>query len=115
MSDPIDAPDLRYLNMDHTPTANPLAKLFNLKSYNKVWFSQDTIKPPRKFDYSSQTQFSIDSPINGHFPIMAKLSQGDLDHTGIPTEQQFNTIKITTDNLSASIVTSIDKHFLSVI
>ena len=115
MCDPIDAPDLRCLNMDHTPTANPLAKLFHLKSYNKVWFSQDTTKPPCKFDYSSQPKFAIDSPINDHFPIMAKLSQGDLDYTGTPTKQQFNTIKITTDNLAASIITSIDKHFLSVI
>ena len=109
--DPIDAPDLQYLNMDHTPTANPLAKPFNLKSYNEVWFSQDTTKPPHKFDYSSQPKFAINSPINDRFPTMVELSQGVPDHTCIPTEQQSDTIKITTDNLVASIATSIDKLF----
>ena len=32
----IDASDILYLIIDHTPTANPLAKASNLKSYNKV-------------------------------------------------------------------------------
>ena len=98
--------------MDHTPAANPLAKPLNLKSYNEVWFSQKSTKPPCKFDYSSQPKFSIDSPINGHSPTIAKLSQGAPDHTGIPIEQQPATVITATDDLEASIATSTDKLFL---
>ena len=69
----IDASDILYLIIDHTPTANPLAKASNLKSYNKVWFFQDITAPPCKFNYLSQPELVVDIPIDNCFPIMAEL------------------------------------------
>ena len=108
---PIDAPDLQYLNMDHTPTTDPLAKPFNLKSYNEVWFSQNINAPPCKFDYSSQPDFLIDITIDERFPTIAELSKETPDNTNIPTETQPDKGIITTEDLAASIATSKDKLF----
>ena len=65
MCNPIDIPNLQDLNMDCTPTANPLAKPFKLKLNNRVRFSHDIKAPPLKFDYSSQPKFFVDIPIDG--------------------------------------------------
>ena len=46
--EPLDGPDLRYLNNAHAPIPHPLKQAFDIKLYNEVWFSQpiDT-SPPR--------------------------------------------------------------------
>jgi PAS domain-containing protein len=37
--EPLDGPDLRYLNSNHAPLPHPLAQPFNIKLYNELWLS----------------------------------------------------------------------------
>ena len=109
--DPIDAPDLRYLNLDHIPTPNPLAKPFNLKLYNEVWFSHDVAPPPPKFDYTSQPDFLIDIPIDDRFPTMTELTTELPAIPSIPIEDTPTFATITPAHLAVAISTSLDKLF----
>jgi hypothetical protein len=109
--DPIDAPDLRYLNLDHIPTPNPLAKPFNLKLYNEVWFSHDVAAPPPKFDYTSQPDFLIDIPIDDRFPTMTELTTELPATPTIPIEEAPTLATITPAHLAVAISTSLDKLF----
>lgn len=38
--EPLDGPDLRYLNNAHAPIPHPLKQAFDIKLYNEMWFSQ---------------------------------------------------------------------------
>ena len=38
--EPLDGPDLRYLNNAHASILHPLKRAFNIKLYNEVWFLQ---------------------------------------------------------------------------
>lgn len=46
--EPLDGPDLRYLNNAHAPIPHPLKKAFDIKLYNEVWFSQPLNASPPK-------------------------------------------------------------------
>ena len=109
--DPIDAPDLRYLNMDHTPAANPLTRPFNLKLYNEVWFSHDVTAPPHKFDYTSQPDFFVDIPIDDRFPTMTELSKEIPELVCIPVEKPHTMDLLSSEDLAVSIANSTDKLF----
>ena len=109
--DPIDAPDLHYLNLDHIPTPNPLVKPFNLKLYNKVWFSHDVAAPPPKFDYTSQPEFLIDIPIDNCFPTVTELTTELPGTPSIPIEEAPILATITPVHLAVAISTSLDKLF----
>ena len=123
MCNPIDIPNLQDLNMDCTPTANPLAKPFKLKLNNRVRFSHDIKAPPLKFDYSSQPKFFVDIPIDSCFIMMVELSQEAPDFKNIPTKEQPSisisiSISIilsiiTPEDFAASIAISTDKLFFT--
>jgi hypothetical protein len=69
--DPIDTSDLRFLNQDSTPSANPLRSL-DIQLYNDVWFDTMPETHPAPFDFSSSTQPTppfASSP----FPSIAEL------------------------------------------
>ena len=36
--DPVDLPDLRYLNTDYAPVKHPFKASFDVESYNIMWF-----------------------------------------------------------------------------
>jgi hypothetical protein len=50
--DPIDTSDLRYLNQDSAPSANPLRSL-DIQMYNDVWFEEKPPSHPAPFDFSA--------------------------------------------------------------
>ena len=104
MCNPSDTSNLQDLNMDYTPTANPLAKLLDLKLNNRVWYSHDSNAPPLKFDNSSQSEFIVDISIDACFRTMIKLSQETPDCKNIPTKEQ-PSISI---SISISIISIID-------
>ena len=109
--DPTNAPDLCYLNLDHIPTPNFLAKPFNLKLYNKVWFSHNVAAPPPKFDYTSQPDFLIDIPMDNCFSTMTE-STTELPATpSIPIKKAPALATITPAHLAVAISTSLDKLF----
>jgi hypothetical protein len=62
--DPIDTSDLRYLNQNSTPTANPLRSL-DIQMYNNVWFEDKPKSYPAPFDFSTPSRPSLAAP----FPL----------------------------------------------
>jgi hypothetical protein len=44
--EPLDGPDLRYLNSNHAPVPHPLAQPFNIKLYNEMWLSDPIPSQP---------------------------------------------------------------------
>jgi hypothetical protein len=44
--EPIDGPNLRYLNHNHASIHHPLKHAFNIELYNDIWFSQPTDSNP---------------------------------------------------------------------
>jgi hypothetical protein len=44
--EPLDGPDLRYLNSNHAPLPHPLAHPFNIKLYNEMWLSDPVSSSP---------------------------------------------------------------------
>ena len=94
---------------------DPIAKPFNLKSYNKVWFSKDIAAPLHKFDSLWHPEFAFDIPIENCFFTIVVLSQEAPDHTGIPTEFLPINFIVTTEDPGVSISTCTDELFSSVI
>jgi hypothetical protein len=71
---PVDAPDLWFLNQSDAPTLHPLEHPFKLEQYNAVWFSDNTSgKPPTKFDYSTLPDI-IPTPAASPFPCILELN-----------------------------------------
>ena len=69
--DPIDTSDLRYLNQDSTPTANPLRSL-DIQMYNDVWFDDKPQSYPAPFDFSTPLQ-PVPPFASSPFPSIAEL------------------------------------------
>jgi len=59
---PLDGPDLRYMNSNHTPIHNPLRDAFNIKLYNEVWLSRPLDSQPPALDDSHISTTSPDDP-----------------------------------------------------
>ena len=60
--EPLDGPDLRYLNNSHALIPHPLKQAFDIKLYNEVWFSQPINTVPPKLlsdvDVPAPVQFA---------------------------------------------------------
>jgi hypothetical protein len=69
--DPIDTSDLRYLNQDSTPVANPLRSL-EIQMYNDVWFEDKPKSHPPPFDFSTSLQ-PVPPFASSPFPSVAEL------------------------------------------
>ena len=63
--EPLDGPDLRYLNNAHAPIPHPLKQAFNIKLYNEMWFSQPIDATPPKL-LRDITPVSFPSDSAGH-------------------------------------------------
>jgi hypothetical protein len=61
-AEPLDGPDLRYLNSSHAPIPHPLKDSLDIELYNSVWFSNppDT-RPP---DFSTVPAPLVDDPLS---------------------------------------------------
>ena len=61
--EPLDGPDLRYLNNAHAPIPHPLKQAFDIKLYNEVWFSQpiDTSPPKLLRELNADTLLGHDT------------------------------------------------------
>jgi hypothetical protein len=59
--EPLDGPDLRYLNNAHAPIPHPLKQAFDIKLYNEMWFSQPIDSTPPKLlrDLENDAPLSI--------------------------------------------------------
>jgi hypothetical protein len=46
--DPVDLPDLRYLNTNYAPVKHPFKASFDVESYNSMWFDEQppSVRPP---------------------------------------------------------------------
>ena len=69
--DPIDTSDLRYLNQDSTPSANPLRSL-DIQLYNDVWFDDKPASHPAPFDFSASLH-TIPPFASSPFPSLTEL------------------------------------------
>ena len=47
--EPLDGPDLRYLNNSHAPIPHPLKAAFNIDRYDSIWFSTPKLYSPPQF------------------------------------------------------------------
>jgi hypothetical protein len=71
--EPLDGPDLRYLNNAHAPIPHPLKQAFDIKLYNDVWFSQpiDAV-PPRLLRNTNEP------------PLISRIPQHTPEHMSAP-------------------------------
>jgi hypothetical protein len=63
--EPLDGPDLRYLNSNHAPLPHPLAEPFKIKLYNEMWFSDPM---PTKPSHLVATQPEVFEMVEVPFP-----------------------------------------------
>jgi hypothetical protein len=124
---PIDTCDLRYMNQDSTPTANPLRSL-DIQMYNDVWFDDKPLSHPPAFDFSS-TLHPVTPFASSPFPSIAELCDSaaltPTDASSVPfvsaaqdstTPDPFassptTAVPSSTEQLYESIVESTDRMF----
>ena len=58
--EPLDGPDLRYMNAHHPPIPHPLKDAFNIKLYNETWFSTPLHSEPPNLNPVPDREFSVD-------------------------------------------------------
>jgi hypothetical protein len=62
--EPLDGPDLRYLNSNHAPLPHPLAHPFNIKLYNEMWLSDPIPSKPSQLIVTRPTVVHVDESDN---------------------------------------------------
>ena len=60
--EPLDGPDLRYLNSNHAPIPHPLKAAFNIELYNDMWFSEPLQTQPPQFSLSERSYPCVEPP-----------------------------------------------------
>jgi hypothetical protein len=60
--EPLDGPDLHYLNHARAPISHPMKKVFNIGLYNNVWFSQPTNYSPPDFSITPNSTITYPAP-----------------------------------------------------
>ena len=101
--EPLDGPDLRYLNNAHAPIPHPLKQAFDIKLYNDVWFLQpiDAV-PPRLLRDTNEP------------PLPSSIPQHTPGHISVPivtADIDFHVIDQHPVQLQQAIMQSSDKLF----
>jgi hypothetical protein len=115
--EPLDGPDLRYLNSNHAPLPHPLAEPFKIKLYNEMWFSDPLpTRPPQLV----ATQPEVSETANIHLPSpnasksVEHSASEDIGASPVPLEvSDVSVPEISTDpqTLFGLIERSVDKLF----
>jgi hypothetical protein len=86
--EPLDGPDLRYLNSNHAPLPHPLAEPFKIKLYNEMWFSDMLpTKPSQVVATQSKVFEEVEaSPPTSDIVKSAVDSPGDVGILTAPLE-----------------------------
>lgn len=57
--EPLDTPDLRYLNHNHAPVVHLLKDVFDIQLYNEVWFNEKpSSRPPKYKEWDSPSAYA---------------------------------------------------------
>jgi hypothetical protein len=108
--EPLDGPDMRYLNHSHAPIPHPLKTAFNINQYEPIWFTKpDKLSPPKftnslresPIEHSPSKQPTEHAPAQHKDDFITPTVQEDTHaQPSTPTAQQLYTdISSSTDKL----------------
>jgi hypothetical protein len=109
--EPLDGPDLRYLNNSHAPIPHPLKAAFNIDRYDSIWFSKPHLSSPPHFPLCTTNPISFTQSTQ----LLQELSPTPLrDDYRVPIVQDTTHAPTPTPNalqLFTAIASSTDKLF----
>ncbi|MGH7955061.1 MAG: hypothetical protein ACREOZ_03790 [Gloeomargaritales cyanobacterium] len=74
--DPLDTPDLRFLNHSHAPSLHPLKKVLDIDLYNEVWFDSTLVtKAPTRLAPSQRWPSLASDPVES---VASRVPLGSL-------------------------------------
>jgi hypothetical protein len=104
-SDPLDTPDLRYLNSSHGIVVNPLQPPLDIKLFNEQWFAgQLPTEDPIYEPVSVVLPYELDQPqlqVNDDEANGATIEEEDIEHAHLmeTAEELYDAIQGSTDKL----------------
>jgi hypothetical protein len=113
--EPLDGPDLRYLNHSFAPIPDPLKSAFNINRYNFVWFSEPISKQPPSFTQiivNPTALQAIQPDCSKHSPVTATDIRHDMHVSPTVIDDLLTTPQPTLPSqLYVDITTSVDRLF----